>query len=173
MKTLFYIIFIFCFTSVFGQDRNTTDCNCNEEWLDELIKTDSISDENRAQDYMCFMGIFDSLKNSKKYSKLELLEVIGNLAKYSDGAFSEILFLRSFDFLFSNPDSFFSVMEKSKKETIESWAMMIWMEYTLRSAEEGNYATNILNELHAKMKKKKYSSFYIFEKKLNEIEKNN
>lgn len=184
MKTV--IIFLMIVVSsdvVIAQENDTVyDYRCNTNWLDELIKTDTISEENRKQDYMCYMGLFDSLEKETKYTKLELLQTIGKLAKYSDGAFSEGLFHSAFQYVDEHTNSFFLIMEKGLIEKtlqmqqgeagIKNWALMIYFEYGNRSPKESGYAEDIISEFENKLKNKKLKSWTIFKKEIKLFEEN-
>lgn len=172
MKNVLTIFLFFITIKIYSQSSDTTiNYNCNDKWLDELIKTDSLSKENRAQDFMCFMTIFDSLWHSKKYSQFELLHAIGRLSHYSDGAFSEGLFYLSFEYVYTDPDAFFLAMKKEKKSRMKDWAKMVYYEYAMRSASEINFSGYIIQELESKMSDQKIKSWLLFQKVLKEVEK--
>lgn len=172
MKKVLTVFLFFITINIYSQTSDTIiHPSCNDQWLDELIKTDSLSKENRAQDFMCFMTIFDSLRHSKTYSQFELLHAIGRLSHYSDGAFSEGLFYLSFEYVYTNPDAFFLIMEKEKKSGMKNWAKMIYYEYAMRSASEINFSEYIIQELESKMSDQKMKSWLLFQKVLKEVEK--
>lgn len=158
--------------TVYSQESDSTiNYNCNDKWLDELVKTDSISKENRMQDFMCYLNIFDSINNSKIFSRFQILHAIGNLSKYSDGAFSEGLFYNSIEYVFANTDLFFTTMKKENKKGIKNWAMMVYYEFANRSASEINFSNYIISELEKNIKDKKIKSWKLFQKALRETEK--
>jgi len=172
-KIMKYVLTFWIFLICCEGNSQTSDSiiNCNDKWLEELVKTDSLSKENRKQDFLCFFKIFDSLDNSKLYSNFQLLHAIGNLSKYSDGAFSEGLFYKSFEYLFANPDSFFTIMKKEKKVGMKKWAMMIYYEYAIRVPMEMNFSIFIIEELELKLKNKKIKGWKLFQKVLKEVDK--
>lgn len=170
MKNVVLILLFPISISVYSQSSDSI-INCNDKWLNELVKTGSLSIENSKQDFLCYLGIFDSLENSKVYTKFELLHAIGNLSKYSDGAFSEGLFYKSFEYLFTNPDSFFTIMKKENKSGMKNWARMVYYEFANRSASEINFSNYIIVELEKNIKDTKIKSWKLFQKVLKEIEK--
>lgn len=170
-----YTVFIFLFqisTSVYSQNSDTIiNYNCNDKWLNELIKTDSISKENRMQDFLCYNGIFDSLENSKLYSKSQMLHAIGMFVKYVDGDLDEIYFYTAFEYVFNHTDTFFKEMKSETEAGMKTWARMIYLEYAQRSASEMNFSDHIIKELEVNQKNKKLKSWVIFQKELKIIDK--
>ncbi len=170
MKFLMSTFFTLQSCFLFAQEVDST-YNCNDKWLEELIKTDSISKKNRIQDCRCYQEIFDSLENSKLYSKSQMLHAIGKFVKYTDSALAEIYFYRAFEYVFNHTDLFFTEMKSEPESGMKTWARMIYLEYAQRSASEMNFSEHIIQELELNLKNKKLRSWILFQKELKEIDK--
>jgi len=172
MKNVFTILLFFITLNIYSQKSDSIiNYNCNEKWLDELVKTDSISKENRMQDNICYNGIFDSLENSKLYSKSQMLHAIGIFVKYVDGDLGEIYFYTAFEYVFNNTDVFFKEMKSETEAGMKTWARMIYLEYVQRVASEINFSDQIIKELEVNLKNKKLKSWILFQKELKIIDK--
>lgn len=170
MKFLMSAFFTLQSCFLFAQENDTIRI-CNDKWFNELIKTDSISEINRIQDFSCYFSLFDSLKVKTKISKYQLLKAIGNLKKYADGAFSEWLYYNANEYVYANQELFFEEMKKANRKEINNWAFMIYYESLNRLPMEGLVAEVILEEFKKVKKQEKLKSWKIFKEELIKIDK--
>lgn len=169
MKIIFKILFILFFAKGFSQNVDTS-YHCNTFWMQELLETDSISKQNRIQDYMCYLTLFDSLENKTSRPKIDFIKGISKIYQYSDGAFTDMLCVMSFDYLFSEVNEFFNIINHHFSEKdYEIWAIMISYEYLMRSPEEDPSIEKLLNEIKKTNLNRRIGSWVKFEKALKEV----
>lgn len=166
MKIIFKILFLLFFTNGFSQNLDTN-YHCNTFWMQELLETDSISSQNRLQDYMCYMIIFDSLNKETFRPKIDFIKGISKIYSYSDGAFTEMLCVMIFDYFFSDVNNFFNTINHHfNDKDYEVWAIMISWEYLMRSPEEDPIVDKLIEEIKRKDINLQLESWKRFEKTL-------